>query len=265
MGMANSIPISIVLNFRNFRILDARSAGKFLAGLLISGPGVRGLWKGAKPPPGRSGGWRSPHRHLDAAGEPGGPARRGRARTSGRSRARRRRPRWSWTCPLGAAELVLDRGHERLPGGLDDVVRDPHRAPRLRAGARGDELPRLRRGALGLVEDAHLVVEEPHRPEVRVKLLERLAERVVERVDGPVARRRGMLEDALDAYAHRRLGDRLRGVVLLLDDHAVRVELEARLVPAERALHQELERRLRTLELEPLILERLELGEGPPP
>src|SRR2546429_10012603 len=49
MGMANSIPISIVLNFRNFRILDARSAGKFLAGLLISGPGVRGLWKGRSP------------------------------------------------------------------------------------------------------------------------------------------------------------------------------------------------------------------------
>src|SRR5256885_17236930 len=106
--------------------------------------------------------------------------------------------------------------------------------PRLLAVARGDQHAGLCRGALGLVEDAHLVVEQPHRLEARVELLERLAERVVERVDGPVAGRRRVLEDALDAYAHRRLGDRLRVAVLLLDDHAVRVELEVRLVAAER-------------------------------
>src|SRR5256885_10576852 len=35
---------------------------------------------------------------------------------------------------------------------------------------RSDEHARLGRGALGLVEDAHFVVEEPHRPEVRVEL-----------------------------------------------------------------------------------------------
>ena len=87
---------------------------------------------------------------------------------------------------------------------------------------------------------------------------------MVERVDGPVTGRRGVLEATLDADADRRLGDRLRGVALLLDDHAIRVELEVGFVPAERALHQELERRLRALELEPLVLERLELVEDPP-
>src|SRR5439155_19557983 len=87
---------------------------------------------------------------------------------------------------------------------------------------------------------------------------------VVERVDRPVTGGRGVLEDTLDADADRRLGDRLRGVALLLDDHTVRVEFEVGFVPAERALHQELERRLRALELEPLVLERLELVEDSP-
>src|SRR5256885_11308640 len=35
--------------------------------------------------------------------------------------------------------------------------------PRLLAVARGDQHAGLCRGALGLVEDAHLVVEQPHR------------------------------------------------------------------------------------------------------
>src|SRR4029434_2778607 len=51
--------------------------------------------------------------------------------------------------------------------------------------------------------------------------------------------------------------------VLLLDDDPVRLEREVGPVTAERALHQELERRLRALELESLVLERLELIEDP--
>src|SRR5439155_7109674 len=160
---------------------------------------------------------------------------------------------WSTSRARGGAQRRVPRGHARRPGcrdlalrgpdgeetcgtvrvadsipeaswrPLDDVVRDPDGAPRLLAVARGDEHARLGRGALGLVENAHFVVEEPHRPEVRVELLERLAQRVVERVDRPVAGRRGVLEATLDADADRRLGDRLRGVALLLDDHAIRV------------------------------------------
>src|SRR3990172_10232407 len=63
---------------------------------------------------------------------------------------------------LVAAELVLDRVHQGLPGGLDDVVGDPDRAPGLVAVAGGDEHARLGRRALRLVEDAHLVVEQGH-------------------------------------------------------------------------------------------------------
>src|SRR5215471_11847036 len=80
---------------------------------------------------------------------------------------------------LVSPELVLDRVDEGLPRSLDDVVGDAHRAPRLVPVARGDEHARLGPGALGLVEDAHLVVEEGHLLEVRVEVLEGLAQRVV--------------------------------------------------------------------------------------
>src|SRR5215467_6549370 len=73
---------------------------------------------------------------------------------------------------LVAAELVLDRVDEGVPRGLDDVVGDAHRAPRLVSVARGHEHARLGAGALGLVEDANLVVEQRHLAEVRVEVLE---------------------------------------------------------------------------------------------
>src|SRR5215468_10233055 len=87
---------------------------------------------------------------------------------------------------LVAPELVLDRVDQRLPGGFDDVASDPDRPPGLLAVRRGDQDARLGRGAAGLVEDSHLVVDEVHLLEVRIEFLERLAERVVEGVDGAV-------------------------------------------------------------------------------
>src|SRR5215470_11512292 len=96
----------------------------------------------------------------------------------GLARGPPRRAPGAWLPPalaLVPAELVLDRVHERLPRGLDDVVRHAHRPPRLVAVARGDEHARPRRRAFGLVEDAHLVVEERHLAQVRVELLEGLA------------------------------------------------------------------------------------------
>src|SRR5258705_10969142 len=77
-------------------------------------------------------------------------------------------------------QLVLHRVHERLPGGLDDVVRDPDGPPRLVAVTRGDEDTGLGPGGLRLVEDAHLVVEQRHLAQVRVEVLEGLAEGVIE-------------------------------------------------------------------------------------
>src|SRR5713101_9017382 len=70
---------------------------------------------------------------------------------------------------LVAAELVLDGIDERLPGSFDDVVGHPDRAPRLVAVSGRDQHARLGRRALRLVEDAHLVVQQPHLAEVRVE------------------------------------------------------------------------------------------------
>src|SRR5215472_7541569 len=99
---------------------------------------------------------------------------------------------------LVAAELVLDGVDQRLPGGLDDVVGHPYRTPRVVAVAGGDEHARTGGGALALVEDADFVVEQAHLPEARIEVLECLAEGVVERVDGAVARGRGVFGDPLD-------------------------------------------------------------------
>src|SRR5207245_9338625 len=100
-----------------------------------------------------------------------------------------------------AAQLVLDRVDERLPRGLDDVVGDTDGAPGLVAIARGDEHAGLGGRALGLVQDAHFVVEELHGPEVRIELLESLTKRVVEGVDRTVPRRGGGLRASLHPYA----------------------------------------------------------------
>src|SRR5580765_2532085 len=84
---------------------------------------------------------------------------------------------------LVAPQLVLDRIHQRLPRRLDDIVGDADRPPGLVAVPRGDEDARLGAGALGLVQDADLVVEERHLPQVGVEVAEGLAQGVVERID----------------------------------------------------------------------------------
>src|SRR5438093_3457743 len=155
---------------------------------------------------------------------------------------------------LVATELVLDGVHEGLPGGLDDIVGHPHRAPRLVAIAGGDEHAGLGRRALALVENADLVVEEAHLAQVRVEVLEGLAEGMVESIDGAVAGGRGVLGDAAHLEPHRRFRHRLRVAALFLHDDAEAVELEIGSVIAEGTLHEELERCLRALELEPLVL-----------
>ena len=86
---------------------------------------------------------------------------------------------------------------------------------------------------------------------------------MVERVDGTVPGRGGVLHDSLHPHPDGRLGHGLLVPVLLLDDHAVGLQLEVGTIATERPLHQELERRLGALEVESLVLERLELLEDP--
>src|SRR6195952_6026627 len=95
------------------------------------------------------------------------------------------------------------------PGGLDHVVADPDGDPGAGAVGGLDQHAGDRVGAVPLVEDADLVVDQLELHDLGVELLDRLAQRVVQGVDRAVA-----LPDRDDARTasqqlHRRLGDRL--------------------------------------------------------
>src|SRR5205807_1757036 len=80
--------------------------------------------------------------------------------------------------------------------------------------------------------------------------------------NGPVNALDHALRKALEEfYPNLREMRLLDYKVRILDDHAVGIELEVGLVASKRTLHEQLERRLRALELEPLVLELLEAVE----
>ena len=143
---------------------------------------------------------------------------------------------------------VLQRVHERLPRRGDDVLVDADRAPHVLAVGGVDEHARDRAGAVALVEDADLVVDELDVAQVRVDLGDRVAQRGVERVDRPVALGGADVALAVDPDLDRRLGLDL-AVGALLDDHPPRLEREQRLVLAALAPHQQLERAVGRLEV----------------
>ena len=72
-----------------------------------------------------------------------------------------------------------------------------------------DEHPGDRVGAVALVEDAHLVVDQLELRDLRVGLADRLAQRVVERVDRAVALAGDDVAGALGAQLDGGLGDGL--------------------------------------------------------
>src|SRR3954452_7008016 len=76
---------------------------------------------------------------------------------------------------------------ECLPGRRDDVLVHTYGVPLAHAVGRSDEDPRDGAGAVRSFEDADLVVDELERRQLRMQALERLPERAVECVDGPVA------------------------------------------------------------------------------
>src|SRR5205085_8244977 len=87
----------------------------------------------------------------------------------------------------GHPHPVLERVDERLPGSLYDVLRHADRAPHLIAVGGIEQHPGDRAGALGLVEDAHLEVDQVDVAQAGIYLDQRVAERAVERVDRAVA------------------------------------------------------------------------------
>ena len=129
--------------------------------------------------------------------------------------------------------------HTSLPvGGVDQHARD-------------------RAGALRLIEDAHLEVDQLDVAQVRVDLADRLAQRAVERVHRAVALGGAHVALAAHPDLDRGLGLDL-AVGALLDEHAPGLQAEQRLVLARLLAHQQLEGAVGGLELEALVLELLD-------
>ena len=114
-----------------------------------------------------------------------------------------------------------------------------------------------RAGAVVLVEDPHLVVDELDVRQVRVQLGDRLAQRLVERVHRAVALGGADVALAVDPDLDRRLGLDL-AVGALLGDHAEALEPEQRLVLARLAAQQQLERGVGGLVVVAAVLALLE-------
>src|SRR6516165_9485573 len=86
----------------------------------------------------------------------------------------------------GPHELVDDRIHQRLERGVDDVGRDADRGPALPGLILAlDQDAGHRLGAA--IENAHAVVGQLEPADVALILAQVLAQRQIERVDGPVA------------------------------------------------------------------------------
>src|SRR5690606_1016032 len=108
--------------------------------------------------------------------------------------------------PAQAVGEGVDQG---APGRLDDVVAHADGDPAGLAVAGLDQHPGDRVGAVALVEDAHLVVDQLELGDRRPRLLDRLPQRLVEGVDWSVALTGADDAGIPGAQLHRRLGDRL--------------------------------------------------------
>ena len=135
-----------------------------------------------------------------------------------------RRDRSTWCRRSPKVEPV----DQRAPRRLDHVVADADGDPRRLAVAGLDQHPGDRVGAVALVEDAHLVVDELELRDLGERLADRGAQRLVERVDRAVALAGDDVAHALGLELHRRLGDGLRRRRLGLGDHPPRLDLEVR-------------------------------------
>ena len=156
----------------------------------------------------------------------------------------------------------LERVDQRVPAGLDHVLVDADRAPRVGAVGGVEQHARGGAGRLPLVEDADLVVDELDVAQVRVALADRGAQRAVERVHRAVALGDADVALPVDPDLDRRLG--LDAAVLaLLRDHAPGLKPEQRLVVAALAPDQQVERAVGGLELEAAVLELLHALDHP--
>src|SRR5918995_3761751 len=128
-------------------------------------------------------------------------------------------------------EGVLERIDQRLPGRLDDVLRDADRAPFALPVGGVEQHPGDSPGAVVLVEDADLVVGQLDLGQVRVAVGDRLAQGPVQRVHRAVALGGANVALALHPDLDRGLGHHL-AVLALLGDHPEALQPEQGLVGA---------------------------------
>src|SRR5271154_1476890 len=158
---------------------------------------------------------------------------------------------------LAGLHAVLQRIDERIPGGGDHVLGDPDRAPHLLAVGGIDQDAGDRAGALRLIEDAHLEVDQLDVAQMRVDLTDRVTQRGVEGVHRAVALGRAHVALATEPDLDRGLGRDL-AVGALLDEHAPGLEAEEGLIGAGLLAHKQLEGPVGGLELKALVLELLD-------
>ena len=84
-------------------------------------------------------------------------------------------------------EAVEVRLAERLPRGLDDVLADTNGRPSAEAVGGLDEHAYRRIGAMTLVEDSHLVIDELEFLDCRIRPEQRVAYGVIKGIDRTVA------------------------------------------------------------------------------
>src|SRR5947209_9108850 len=142
--------------------------------------------------------------------------------------------------PLDPGHPVLERVDQRLPRGLDDVLRDADRAPDFLAIGGVEEHACDRAGPFRLVQDPHLEVDQIDVAQPRVRLRQRLPERAIQCVDGAVALGGAHVALAVNPDLDRGLGLN-PAVGALLDDRAPGLEREQRLVIARLLAQQQLE------------------------
>jgi hypothetical protein len=151
---------------------------------------------------------------------------------------------------------------QREPRRLDDVLVDPDRVEHAPAVARGDQHPRRRVGAGRGLEDADLEVDEVDVAQLRPRAVHGVAERLVERVDGPVALARTEPPLTRDLDGDGRLRARTLLVGAAADRHAEVERAERLLLGVSRpgaATQQQPERRVRRLVGPPERLTLLDL------
>src|SRR6202050_2057809 len=148
--------------------------------------------------------------------------------------------------PLAGLHAVLDRVHQRVPGGCDHVLGHSDRAPYVVPVGSIDQHARDRCGALALIEDAHLEVDQLDVAQVRMDLTDGLAQRVVQRIDRPVALGGAHVALAAQPDLDGGLGLDL-AVGALLHEHAPGLQAKQRLVLAGPLAPHQLPRDLRAL------------------